>query len=224
MTLRTVVLGALWLALGVVMGGGAAALAVFTIVWAILANWAMYAYLGVRTTHTDGTELSIVDTIFHSIPPGIAFVVLIGFLVIVVSLFFRLCYRAWPMLLALIVVGTPLVVFIGGGVQRALWTRNGHNEDWSEIVAPPSAFAIACAVGFVFDALLDRRKRRSAARRAADVLCPSCGYDLRGIIAAGSSRCSECGAAFELVRVVPSPGTRGKDDSADVAARPASTP
>jgi len=202
------------------------ALFVLSMFWSIITNLVMYRGLGVYLTHVDGTPLSLIEELEWHTPSGIVLVLLIGAALVTALAVLKRSFRWWIVAISLFVIGSPVAVVIGRVYLPYLWRTSWGATYEDDLYPVPLGFVVACTAGFVGDWLLDKRQRRRREQRAAAVLCPSCGYDLRGTIAAGSTKCSECGEPFELVRV-ELPNTRAGPRPSEgglAARRPEGTP
>jgi len=177
-------------------------------------------------TNVDGTPLSLIEELLWNTPSGIVLVLLIGAALVTALAVLKRSFRWWIFPVSLFVIGSPVTVAVGRVYLPYLWRTSGGATQDVDFYLVPLGFVVACTAGFVGDWLLDKRQRRRREQRAAAVLCPSCGYDLRGTIAAGSTKCSECGEPFELVRIeLANTSTRPRPSERGLAARrPEGTP
>jgi hypothetical protein len=177
------------------------ALFVLSMFWSAFTNLVMYRALRVYMTHVGGAPLSFIEELTWRIPSGIVLVFLIGFTLLSVLAVLKRQFRWWLVALALFVIGSPVAIAFGRVYLPYLWRTSAGAIEEEDLYPVPLGFVVAWVAALVADWLLDRYQRRRREQRAAAVLCPSCGYDLRGTIAAGSTKCSECGEPFELVRI-----------------------
>ena len=196
-------------------------LAFFWFGWAQVSNVLMYRYaLGVESWGS-GRPLGFWEQVLDL--PSDPNVIWIPLILAIAFCLLRLHVRWWTIVLLLPVIGTPAGMLSGRIIILKLWRLNVGTTN--ESFYPDLIALCAGIVGAIaLDVYLDWRLRKNKLRRAADILCPICGYDLRGTIAAGSTNCSECGKPFELVKIAVSGDGVPQNAPGGLAARPQGAP
>jgi ribosomal protein L37AE/L43A len=192
-----------------------AALLLVAIVWPACMSVAIMRSLDVEVMFGDAPATIERELLMRS-PDGLSVVCGVVLIALIAALF-RWRFRWWPPVLGILVLGSPVAIISGRTIAEYLWTRHIAGVRWETLLPAPIAFAAGLVAGLILDGWLNRRARQRWARRATEVLCPGCAFDLRGAIAAGVQHCPDCGAPFALVRIDPTGGRAVGAEAGDLA-------
>jgi hypothetical protein len=149
------------------MGIPSLALTAIVIVWSCAIGVAIYRILGVTISNVGGQPGPATlwdEVLIHGVLGS--FLAVLAHVVVVAVLFVgRVSYRWWRVALPLVLLGTPLSLFIGKRLADHLWSLNQGGTPWEgiapQVIAIVFAWIVAAQSGILLSYYRRWKQRRA---------------------------------------------------------------
>ena len=133
-------------------------LGAFGVVWAGLANLAMYRSLNVVCCSLDGKPMTLGGQFLINALGGTPGILVACFLFAITMGFTKRSVPFWLISVCVAVVGTPIAFFGGRLLAGYLWAINRGGTPWEEIVPVAVGFLVGCLMGLFLENCFRRSK------------------------------------------------------------------